>query len=101
MFVSHSLITRKKEKSGEEQIDDDDQKNRHDHSPSCRSAHLLCSGPSRQPFEAPDGRNGDSEHKGLHQSSRDVVQKERVNRSADVTGKCEVRLGYAKETSTE
>jgi len=65
IFESYSLIARKKEKSGEEQIDDNDQKNGHDHGPSGGSADLLGPAARGQPFETPDSCNGDSEHHAL------------------------------------
>src|SRR5260370_649940 len=97
VFVLSSLVTCEKKQNCKEQIDNDNQKYGLNHGLCGGPADLLRACASRQPLKTTDGGDGDAKHHALHQSRRDIPQKQGVDRSLDVAQTSEIRLRDAEQ----
>lgn len=95
------MLAYKKEECSENQINDNDHKNRHHNGARRRTANLLGAGARGEAFEAADGGDGDTKHNALDESGDNITEEERVKRSRYVASEGEISLRYAEKRAAE
>src|SRR5258708_4461225 len=95
------MVAHKKEQRCENGVNNNDQKNGHDHGAGRGASDFFGAGASGEAFQASYGGNGDAKHDTLNESGDDITEEERVKRGGDVAGEGEVGLREPQEAAPE